>query len=432
MFGVVLYNELSRRLSDKFCEGYGDLTMNDNIFSSADILLPPYKSGDPAWESWSVIACDQFTSEMSYWDETEKLTAGAYSTYHVILPEAYLGTAKEDEHKAKITEDLKSYAEWLKKYESSFVYVERTLSGGAKRVGIVGKIDLEKYDYSPLSSSPVRATEATVVERIPPREKIRASADIELPHIMIFAASEAGPVFECAKKAASALEPAYDFELLQGGGRLRGTIIGKDAIDGVISEYESAREGGVAYAMGDGNHSLAAAKSHYEHIKEKLGDSAKAHPARYALAEIVLISDESIVFEPIYRLVKTADDGSGFVEYLKSLSGKGTCPVTVVSGGREYRINIPEGDAHTSAGAVQAAVDGYIKLSPGATVDYIHGEDSLRSLAKENGNVGIIFDGLDKIELIPYIEKWGTLPKKTFSMGEAKSKRYYTEARSIV
>lgn len=405
--------------------------MNGNIFSSADILLPPYAQNDPAWAKWSVIACDQYTSETEYWSECERLVADAPSTYNAILPEAYLGTDKEALHKAKISKELKKCSAWLKKYPSSFVYVERTLPNGAVRRGIVGKIDLEGYDYSAASSSPVRATEATVLERIPPREKIRASADIELPHIMIFAAEEARPMFERADEAASRLNAAYEFDLMQGGGKLRGTVLPASVLDGAISEYEKLRDGGVAYAMGDGNHSLAAAKAHYEHIKEKLGDGAKEHPARYALAEIVLICDEAIVFEPIYRLVKTKADG--FLAYLASIAREGgSCRITAVTKDGDHTFALPEFGAHTPSGAVQAAVDAYLKAEPSAAVDYIHGVDSLRALTSSGESVGILFDGLEKEELIPYIEKWGTLPKKTFSMGEAKSKRYYTEARSIV
>ena len=402
------------------------------IFSPADILLPGYNETDERWQSWSVIACDQFTSEPAYWEKAEEIIKASPSTLDYILPEAYLETEKEKAAAEKIAENMKTAAEKLKKFDNSMIYVERTLPDGRIRRGIVGKIDLEAYDFTPDSASPVRATEKTVVERIPPRVAVRKAATVELPHIMVFVDDEKEKLTENLSFIKNKLTKLYDFELMLGGGRAAGWLIDGEPLSDLLSrieEYESSKKGGVVYAVGDGNHSLASAKAHYENIKKELGDAAKDHPARFALAEIVSLRDESIEFEPIYRILKNCDPADVLSEMSKTGESGKTVTAVTKNGREEYPA--PAGHPLT-VGALQQFIDSYVSTHPGVTCDYIHGEDTLVSLAQADNTVGFLFDGVEKSELFGYVTSNGTLPRKTFSMGEAKSKRYYLEARKIV
>ncbi len=403
----------------------------NTIFSSADILLPDNNCNDSAWEKWAVIACDQFTSEPEYWESAAKLIADAPSTLDYILPEAYLGTEKEKESSEKIAGNMKTAAEKLASRENCMVYVERTLPDGGIRRGIVGKLDLEEYDYSERSTSHIRATEKTVIERIPPRVAVRSAATVEFPHIMVFVDDKKQRFIEKLSAGKGEMTKLYDFELMLGGGRAEGWEISGGVLSELlddISAYEESRPG-VTYAVGDGNHSLASAKAHYENVKKELGDAAKNHPARYALAEIVSIHDESIRFEPIYRIIKNCDPH----DLMSKLSAaeKGAGKITAVIGKTETELPSPAGHPLT-VGALQLFLDGYVKENPGTVCDYIHGEETLKVLADSDKTVGFLFDGVEKDELFDYVGENGTLPRKTFSMGEAKSKRYYLEARKIV
>ena len=276
------------------------------IFSPAEILLPKFVSDAEQMEKWAVIACDQFTSEMDYWDRCVDIIGGASSTYDYIQPEAYLETDREAAHEAEIEKNMASFDKSGMKMLDGIIYLERTLPNGMIRHGLVGKMDLEQYDYSVGSKSPIRATEATVTERIPPRCKVRAAASIELPHILVLIDEKIG-IFAWLDGKKADLSTAYDFDLMQGGGHVCGYELTGDALGDLmekIAEYEEKSEG-VIYAMGDGNHSLAAAKAHWENVKAAGG--GMDHPARYALCEITDLHDDSLVFEPIYRVVKNCD-----------------------------------------------------------------------------------------------------------------------------
>ena len=404
--------------------------MNKNtVFSSAEIILPAVK--EP--ERWPVIACDQFTSDPDYWTQCEEIIGGSPSSYDFILPEAYLGTEKEEEKKEKIGLAMKSVKDYPTETVDGFIALERTLPDKTVRYGVIGKIDLEHYDFSPESKSLVRATEKTVIARIPPRVRIRAEATVELPHILVFTRPGCGFI----KKAFSLTEgkePAYDLELMQGGGRIKGySLTGKDKeiLENEISSYEGENRD-ILYAVGDGNHSLAAAKSFYEDLKSKIGSDALAHPARYALCELVDIDDASIVFEPIYR-VMTDCDTRDVLDKLSAVCGdEGKQTLTAVTSRGEYRMAFAEPDHALTVGTLQNFIDGYISDNPDVKCDYIHGADELRSLAARDGNIGFLFDGVEKSDLFDYVSANGTYPRKTFSMGEAKSKRYYYEMRSII
>lgn len=409
--------------------------MKKTVFSSADILLPDYAVNDERWSAYSVIACDQFTSEPEYWDRVEKLAGEKLSCYGLVLPEAYLETEREECHRVMVAENMKSIGEKLKLHKNCLIYVERTLPDGRIRRGIVGKVDLEAYDFSPDSSSAIRATEETVVSRIPPRVAIRKEAAVELPHVMIFAADEKKAVFEPLSKRTDEMTPLYSFELMLSGGSIKGYKIENQLLSEaleVVLAYEESVEGGLVYAMGDGNHSLASAKAHFDDIKAAMGDAAMEHPARYALCEIVDLYDDSIEFEPIYRLLINCDKDD-VLSYIEKRAGGEKCvqTSTVIWKNGETKVDLPPLHA-LSVGSLQMIIDDYLSENPGVACDYIHGEESLRALAAKNCCVGFLCDGVEKESLFAYVAENGALPRKTFSMGEAAGKRYYNEARIIV
>ncbi|MBE6560794.1 MAG: DUF1015 domain-containing protein [Ruminococcaceae bacterium] len=410
--------------------------MKNLIFSPADFCLPDYAPTDPAWTKWAVIACDQFTSEISYWEEAARIVDGAPSALRLILPEAYLGSAQEEVHKQTVAAAMQTLDGTLRVWEDSMLYLERTLPDGRIRRGLVGKIDLEAYDYNAGSSSAVRATEATVLERIPPRVAIRSAADYELPHVMVLIDDTDG-IFAHLAAARGAYTKLYDFDLMLGGGHAAGWRIAGEALESVtakIAAYEAARAGDLVYAMGDGNHSLASARAHYMNLKEKMGDTALQHPARWALVELVALSDPALDFEPIYRVVTDCDpaDFLGALAQVTADGGEGDQHVQIVTASEEREVSFTTPAHALTVGTLQEFIDAYIDAHPGVKCDYIHDESSLIALAKRDGCVGFLFDGMAKEELFPYVRAHGTLPRKTFSMGEARSKRYYIEARKIV
>ena len=391
------------------------------IFTPADILLPD--GVRDTYERFAVIACDQFTSEPDYWREAEAARDGAFSALDLILPEVYLGTPEERERNAKIRETMQTAAERLQNHPDSFVYLERTLPDGSVRRGLVGKIDLSAYDYSPSSASPVRPTEATVTSRIPPRVAIRREATVELPHVMLLMDDPENAVLEAAARNAD--EPLYDFPLMLGGGHARGYhLAGQAAKDtlAAVAAYEASRTG-VVYAVGDGNHSLASAAAYYRE------QGAADGPARYALVELVNLHDPALEFEPIYRLLKHCDPGDALVSLAVAGEGSGVTVPAVTAAGE---VMVPQPCTHAlTVGSLQEWIDAYVAAHPGTECDYIHGEEALRTLAAEPDQVGFLCSGIEKEDLFPYVSRYGPLPRKTFSMGEAKSKRYYIEARKI-
>lgn len=401
--------------------------MKNTVFSSGDILLPDFANHDPAWEKWSVIACDQFTSQADYWAKAEAMTENALSTLSLILPEAYLETEKEALHKEVIEAAMKNIPAALTCHKDSMIFVERTLSDGSMRRGIVGKIDIDRYEFDGRKKGTVSATEETVLSRIPPRVAIRREADIELPHVMVFYDDIENKIMNYLEGVKGDAEVIYDFTLMLGGGHIKGYKLEGELLSGLIdliAEYEAAK-GDAAYAVGDGNHSLAAAKTYYEELKAELGAASEDHPARYALCEMVNIHEPSIVFEPIYRLLKNVDAEA----FAASLPQSGRA-MAAYFGEAEKTVYVPE--THPlDVGCLQIYVDAYIKAHPEVDCDYIHGEDALRQLAKAENCIGFICNGIEKEKLLSYVAANGSLPRKTFSMGEATTKRYYNEARKI-
>lgn len=394
------------------------------VFTPADILLPRVDD----MTKWSCIACDQFTAEPEYWREAECIVGSEPSTLRLMLPEAWLGVRDSAAETRKIYAAMKDYVNRgiFRTVEQSFIYVERTLPSGAVRRGLVGKLDLECYDWAPGSATPVRATEGTVESRLPARVEVRRGATLEMPHIMVFIDDPENAVIPSAAGG----EALYDFELMLGGGHIRGSRVTGEAAERLTAALE-APEGSVRFAMGDGNHSLAAAKRCWEQIKRNLPESElETYPARYALAEIVNIHDEAVTFEPIHRvLLETVP--RGFIEEAAARlpRGKGQA-VTLLAGRREMEI-----ETGMPLGALVALVDellGDWRREHGGEPDYIHGDEEARALGGKPSSVGVLLPRLEKAELFPYITEHGPYPKKSFSIGHARDKRYYLECRAIV
>jgi hypothetical protein len=410
--------------------------------SPAEILLPDPKKIDTA--VYPVIACDQFTSEPAFWQETARTVGDAPSTLGMILPEVYL--SERGERIPGIHRNMEQYAgECLTSLSDSMILVRRVTSDGAIRLGLVGKIDLEDYDFKPGNDRPIRATEGTVTERIPPRVEIRRGAPLELPHVMLLFSDPEMQVIEPAYRRVLDDEPVYDIPLMQGAGHVTGWALSGEALAEVtaaLDRIEANADTSLLYAVGDGNHSLASAKAYYEELKESLGEAAAEHPARYALVELVNLFDRSLVFRPIYRAVFTDAPDALLAALIKDAVSARFCPeneqnprqsVTCILNSRKVTVTYLHGRHPLTVGTLQTFLDEYTAEHPEVTVDYIHGEASLASVIKEHpGSVGFLFDGMEKRELFPAVAVGGALPRKTFSMGEALDKRFYLEARRIL
>ncbi len=397
-----------------------------NPFVSADILLP--KNVD---KKWPVVACDQFTSQPEYWMEAEREVGEAPSTLKMILPEVYLNEDTAGRI-TKINETIREYlaSDMFCDYKDAMIYVERTLPDGGVRYGLVGAVDLEDYDYSPTTTLPVRATEGTVLSRIPPRVEIRKDAPAELPHVMLLADDPEKSVIEPLKYIKTRLKKVYDTELMLGGGSIVGYLLDDEAkasVNAAITSLAESREDGFLFAVGDGNHSLATAKTCYKNWPNEFN--------RYALCELVNLHDDSLVFEPIYRVVFGVDIEDLFAATRKYLtekfSGEETCVIRCIAGDRQENIEVSMPKGMLPVGCLQEFLDEYVKDHPEAEVDYIHGEDVTEQLAQRENTVGYIFRGMQKNDLFDAVSLCGALPRKTFSMGEAASKRYYMECRKI-
>lgn len=397
-----------------------------SIFNKADILLP--RRGTEL-EKWSVVACDQYTSRKEYWEEVKKTVGDAPSSLNIVYPEAYLeeGTARIDAINRTMNEYINGGV--FEEYKDCLVYIERTISGGRIRRGIVGTADLEEYDYAKGSHSAIRATEGTVAERIPPRVKIREKSPLELPHSILLINDAEDRVFSAIVRG----EKLYDFELMQGGGHLSGWLIeNADEIIRLLDEYAAAAEDGLAYAVGDGNHSLATAKSCWERLKQNMdSENAEKHPARFCLTEVENIHDSALKFEPIHRAVFGVSPETVFSELEKAYdvserAEKGAQCIKCVYGGREKEIYIKNPASKLTLGTLQSFID-----KMGWKVDYIHGEDETRRLAEKTDVTGFILPAPSKNDLFGAVIADGALPRKTFSMGEANEKRFYLEAKRI-
>ena len=391
----------------------------NHSFSAADILLP--KSN---FESWATIACDQYTSEPEYWDEVRKNAADNPSALNIILPEVYLSN---DNSKAiaQINQTMQEYIDQnvFCEYTDSLIYIERIQSDGKCRRGIVGKIDLESYDYRSGTDAEIRATEQTVLSRIPPRVEIRKNAPLELPHVMLLFDDIEDKVFSYLGANKSNFKKIYDFTLMCNAGSIEGYLLNDVAKDYVLSSLDELKlkNDGFLFCVGDGNHSLATAKECYNQNPTDV--------SHYALTEIVNIHDTALEFEPIYRVVFNVNAENLIDEFIKSV-GVGPQKFTCVYGDQIREIGV-QPTAKLAVGTLQAFLDDYVKEHAEVEVDYIHGEDSLKKLASRDNTIGFIFDGMQKSELFEAVNADGSLPRKTFSMGHADDKRFYIEARKI-
>ena len=418
-------------------------------FYPADILLP--KNCD--MNKWAVVACDQFTSEPEYWQAVEQHVGKEPSTLRLILPEANLKAPNVDEFIENINASMKTYMEQgiFETLKDSLLYIEREQSDGKIRHGLVGMVDLDAYDFTPGSGALIRATEATVQERIPPRARVRRNAPIELPHVMLLIDNPEKTVIEPLTAAAGTMEMVYDFDLMQHGGHIKGYKLNDkqidavaDALEGLCSDeaqmakYNLSGAAPLLFAVGDGNHSLATAKACYEEQKKgKTPEEYLALPARYALVEVVNNHDDALQFEPIHRVlfnVDAADFMAAFqAEYPDLYEGKGEGhSIEICWNGKDAVYTVPHPTKQLAVATLQVFMDGYLKAHPDCEVDYIHGDEVTRELGSKPGNMGFLLPAMGKDQLFKTVMADGVLPRKTFSMGHAQDKRYYIEARKIV
>ena len=412
---------------------------------------------------WAVIACDQFTSQPEYWKEVERIVGDAPSTLKLTFPEVYLEQPGGEDRIKNVQSTMRKYMdEGILQPHEGLVYAERTVDGKMRR-GLVLALDLEAYNYNKGSSSLVRATEGTIVDRLPPRIKIREGATVELPHILVLIDDPNHTVIEPLAAAKSKLEKLYDFDLMFDSGHLAGYAVDTDlenqvveALRGLADPQTFAAKYGIdkdqpvlLFAMGDGNHSLATAKAIWEKIKPQVGMD---HPARYALVEIENVHDEGLEFEPIHRVLfglkknlfaelenyfganfsyKTVASAEEMVKAVDSASA-GAQVIGLVGGGKDFGvIEIANPSSNLPVGTLQPFLDFFLKNGGAEKVDYVHGEDVTVKLGSQPNNAGFYLPGMDKSDLFKTVILDGALPRKTFSMGEAREKRFYMEARKI-
>ena len=412
---------------------------------------------------WAVIACDQFTSQPEYWKEVEKIVGEAPSTLRLTFPEVYLEQAGGDARIQNIQATMRKYMdEGILEPHDGLVYVERTVDGKTRK-GIVLCLDLEAYEYTRGSSSLIRATEGTIVDRLPPRIKIRQGALLELPHILVLIDDPNRTVIEPLGEAKSTLENLYDFDLMLGSGHLTGYSVSAgleeqvvDALRELAKPETFAAKYGIdadqpvlLFAMGDGNHSLATAKAIWEKMKPQVGMD---HPSRYALVEIENVHDEGLEFEPIHRVLfglkkdlfaelektfgtnltyKSVATAQEMVRAVDSARGEKQA-IGLVGGGKEFGVlEIANPSSNLSVGTLQPFLDTFLKEDGAEKIDYVHGEDVTVTLGSQPDNAGFYLPGMSKSDLFKTVILDGALPRKTFSMGEAHEKRFYMEARKI-
>lgn len=414
-------------------------------FSKADILVPEKTD----MTKWAVIACDQYTSEPEYWEDVTKIVGENPSTLKITLPEIYLEESNVTERIELVNKEMNNLinSNFFKVLSDSLIYMERTQADGRVRKGLIGKVDLEDYSFAKDSQSLIRATEGTVLERIPPRVRVRENAPLELPHIMLLIDDDKKQIIEQLADKVSEQEKIYDFDLMKNGGHIKGYKLNEELAEKVFEGIEKLADkeafeqkygvkdkSVLIFSVGDGNHSLATAKTCYENLKKTLPkEEYENHPARYALVEVVNLHSEALDFEPIHRVVfgvnpehmieelkkfyETSEDGEGQkIEYIYK-DKKGT-------------LYIKNPKSNLAVGSLQIFIDEYLKNN-GGKVDYIHDEEATEKLGGQEGNIGFLLPNMHKSELFKTVILDGALPRKTFSMGHSYDKRYYLEARKI-
>lgn len=413
---------------------------------------------------WSVIACDQYTSQPDYWQKADEIVRDAPSTLRLTLPEIFLEQPDIAERTKAIQQTMLQYQQdgTLTEYADGIMLVERTTQSGIRH-GILLAFDLEAYNYAENSQSYIRPTEKTVVERIPPRLSIRQDASLELPHIMLLIDDPSRSIIEPLFTLKSQLKQVYNTDLMLDGGHSSGWFLPQGNETTALIErlntlsdpevfrkkYGLTKEYPVLpYAVGDGNHSMATAKANWERIKTTLTpEDQENHPARFVLAELVNIHDESIQIEGIHRVLfhihprevfQAADEFfrlHGGMAYCGSPDNAPSNNVQTFScsfDGETVTLCIVDSPWALPVATLQNFLDDFLEKNPKSSIDYIHGADVVASLSQNPRNMGFLLPDLKKEDLFRGIILDGVLPRKTFSMGEAQEKRYYMEARRII
>ena len=401
------------------------------VFQAAELLIPRRE----LLENWAVIACDQFTSQPDYWRAVREQVMEKPSAYHIVFPEAEL-RGDRNARIASINETMRRYLDEdvFETYPDAFVFVKRTLQDGSVRRGVVGVIDLEQYDFASDAQSSVRATEQTVVERIPPRVRVRSGAAMETSHVLLLMDDAESTVLDKLEESEEELPIIYSFELMQGGGpgaaaEALGASVGRYEIQ-TAARFAQMGKAPLLYAVGDGNHSLATAKTCWEALKAQRPELAGTHhPARYAMVELQNIRDESQKFEPIHRLLIDVPV-ERLLEKITSICAPGGTPVDWQAGERQGMIFLNTASGALPVAVLQPFLDAFLKEQGGA-IDYIHGEETAAQLAGQKKAISFLMPNISKEDFFRGIVMDGVLPRKTFSMGHAQEKRYYLECRKI-
>jgi uncharacterized protein (DUF1015 family) len=474
MQNIIIFNNLL--IFNVICEVGAKMNNLKSSFQKLGVNIPtvllPQKGTDMS--KWSVVACDQYTSEPEYWAEVEKNVGDNPSTLKMTFPEVYLENENSEDRIAQINSTMEKYINEniLEAQDPCFIYVDRKTSHTPSRKGLIMAVDLEKYDYAVGSQTLIRATEGTVIERLPPRIKIRENAPLELPHVMLLIDDPEKSVIEPLAEKAETLEKVYDFDLMMKGGHIKGyKVDNKEIIGNILSSLEKLAnpdtfakkysvgdyKGVLLFAVGDGNHSLASAKGHWEIIKCGCPtQEIENHPARYALVEVVNVHDSGLTFEPIHRVVFNVNHDD-LLKSMVSFLGDENCSYRKINSMESifYELQSLRSNKHSHAmgfctcegfgvlevanpsrnlevGTLQAFLDDYIKNNKDIKIDYIHGEDVVLKLGTQKGNIGFFLPKMSKHDLFKTVILDGALPRKTFSMGEADEKRFYLECRKIV
>ena len=413
--------------------------MKKSVFRPADILIP---NNHISHNLWSVIACDQFSSEREYWQNVKKAVGSNPSTLNMIIPEAYLNEINEDNEINKISMTMEGYISQglFKEIKNSYIYVERTLSDGSIRKGLVGIVDLEEYDflnpYSEANGAAIIASEGTAIDRLPPRIRIRTASLLEVPHVMTLIADINKSVIEPLESKACDLPLLYDVDLMEGGGRIKGFQVSgnlAEKVEKTLQELHTySEENSKCFMiMGDGNHSLAAAKTYWDKIKPNLNyKMQEIHPARFALLEVNNIYDTAVKFEAIHRVLFNVDNEQ-FVDALKkSIPYGNDYEIKILSSGKSENYSLSASSTGNVIEVVQVFIDDYIQKN-GGNIDYIHDINAVEKLAENEDCIGIVLPTISKAEFFEAVADNGAFPRKSFSIGHARDKRYYMECRKI-
>ena len=393
-------------------------------FTSADIMLP--KTSDI--DKWAVIACDQHTSDPGYWKAVREFVGKSLSTLNLILPEAEL-TAATDHTIRVINENMRKALaeEAFVTYPNSYIYVERTLVDGSIRQGIVGMVDLEDYDYVYGDGVKLCATEETVLERIPPRAKIRRNASMEFSHIILFCDDAACSIVEPVAGCKESMTKLYDFDLMMDGGHIAGWLISGEIaarLEAALDAYEQTN----FYMVSDGNHSLVTAKRCYEERRDST-DYVEGEPSRYAMVELENMNSSAIMFEPIHRLIVDTDVNKLLAD-MKTIEGENGVNIPWFSGENSGVFSMKANGGEMAVATLQNFLDQWLKENNGE-IDYVHGDETVKNLADNETKIGFLLPKPGRAEMVDHIMTGKALPRKTFSLGHACEKRYYLEGRKI-